>query len=205
MSDPTSPGYDPEARSREHRAKQTLNNLLLSLAATAAIVLILVLVTPRPTTSLIQPVDYKASAQQIKDTTSKPILSPRLLGKGWYSNSARWNSGTADGVDNWYVGFVGPKNQYLGITQAFAANPTWVMLQLKGDLPQGAVTIAGVRWTVWRATTKNDPAKTRDYALVTDIKSGNQTDSVLLYGTASNAEFHQFATLVAQQLKVLYP
>jgi hypothetical protein len=194
---------DEAARLR--RARQTTLNLLYSLAATAAIVLVMVLITPRPSTNLVQPVDYKAAAQEIRDTAKLPVLTPKLLGSGWYSNSARWNSKTADGVDNWYVGFVGPKNQYLGITQGFKANPTWVMLQLKGDLPQGAVSIGGKRWTVWQSTTKNDPAKTRDYALVTDVTTGSNTDSILVYGTASKAQFRQFATLVAQQLKVLYP
>ena len=194
-----------DAAARERRAKQTTRNLIYSLAATAALVLVMVLVTPRPTTSLVQPVDYKASANDIRDTAKLPVLAPKLLAKGWYSNSARWNSQTADGVDNWYVGFVGPKNQYLGITQGFNANPTWVMVQLKGDLPQGAVTIAGKRWTVWQATAKNDPPKTRDYAMVTEVTSGTRTDSVLVYGTATKSEFREFATLVAQQLKVLYP
>lgn len=194
-----------DAAARARRARQTVNNLLYSLLACGALVLIMVLITPRPTENLVKPVDYQSVAAQVADSSGFPVVAPALLGHGWYSNSARWNSKTADGVDNWYVGFVGPNNQYLGVTQGYATNPTWVVLQLKGDLPTGATTIGGLRWTVWQRTTKNDPAKTRDYALVTDLKSGDRTDQVLVYGTAGKAEFKKFAALVAQRLKVLYP
>ena len=108
-------------------------------------------------------------------------------------------------MDNWYVGFVGPKNQYLGLTQAFKANPTWTILQLKGSLVTGTLNIGGHKWDVWESTTKSNPPKTRDYALVTDIKSGDRTDEVIIYGTASQTEFRQFALAVSQQLKLLYP
>lgn len=194
-----------DAAARARRARQTVNNLIYSLLACGALVLIMVLITPRPTENLVKPVDYQSVASQVADSSGFPVVAPALLGHGWYSNSARWNSKTADGVDNWYVGFVGPNNQYLGITQGYATNPTWVVLQLKGNLPTGATTIGGLRWTVWQSTTKNDPAKTRDYALVTDVKSGDRTDQVLVYGTAGKAEFKKFAALVAERLKVLYP
>jgi Protein of unknown function (DUF4245) len=194
-----------EERAKQRRAKQTVNNLVYSLLATAAVVAVMVLVVPRPSTSLIAPVDYKGVAVQAAQSSNLPVLTPKLLAKGWYSNSARWNTKTADGVDNWYVGFVGPKNQYLGLTQGYGTNPTWTFLQLKGDLSSGTQTIGGYKWDVWQSTIKNDPALTRDYALVTDVKRAGVTDEVIIYGTASKAEFRAFATEVASQLKSLYP
>ena len=194
-----------DAAAKARRAKQTVNNLIYSLLATAAVVLVMVLVTPRPTTSLLNPVDYKSAAKEAAQSSGLPILKPALIGKGWYSNSARWNTKTADGVDNWYVGFVGPKNQYLGLTQAFNSNPTWTILQLKGDLVTGTANIGGYKWDVWQSTTKSAPPKTRDYALVTDIKAGDRTDEVIIYGTASPKEFRQFALAASEQLKLLYP
>lgn len=189
---------------KERRAKQTLNNLLLSLAATAGLVVILVLAVPRPTTSLLKSVDYQATAQQAASSANLPIVAPELLGDGWYSNSARWNNKPTDGVKNWYVGFVGPKNQYLGVTQAFNSNQTWAMLQLKGDAPVGAVKMGGLNWIEWQATTVNDPVKTRDQAYVTDIKLGNRIDQILIYGTATEAEFNKFATLVSKAITSSY-
>jgi hypothetical protein len=48
---------------------------------------------------------------------------------------------------------------------------------------------------------KNDPPKTRDYTLVAEL--GN--DTVLVYGTASPADFEKFAQNVGEQIRSLYP
>jgi len=204
MTDTQTTAVDPEARAKAHRAKQTLNNLLLSLLATVGIVVIMILAVPRPNSSLLQKVDYRSVAQNTRTSTSLPIIAPKLLGQGWYSNSARWTSKAADGVQNWYVGFVGPKNQYLGLTQAFGSNPTWALLQLKGDIPTGSVKIAGLTWVEYKTISPSNPPKTRDYALVTDITAGTHTDQVLIYGTASKSEFNRFANLVAAQIQARY-
>jgi len=204
MTDTQTAVVDPEARAKAHRAKQTINNLALSLLATIGVVVIMVLAVPRPNSSLLQQVDYRAVASNTHTSTNLPIVAPNLLGKGWYSNSARWTSKAADGVQNWYVGFVGPHNQYLGLTQAFASNPTWALLQLKGDIPTGSVKIAGRTWVVYNTTSPSTPPKTRDYALVTDVTAGSRQDQVLIYGTASKSEFNSFATLVAAQIQARY-
>jgi hypothetical protein len=194
-----------DAAARERRAKQTVNNLVYSLLATAAVVLVMVLVTPRPNTSLIKHVDYQQIAKDASAQSGLPIVSPAMISKGWFSNAARWNTGSSDKVDNWYVGFVGPQNQYIGLTQAFKSNPTWVAVQLTGDTAAGAVKIGGYTWTVWKALNPSSPRLSKDYALVTDIAVGDHTDQVLIYGTAPRKELVLFAGNVARNLNVLYP
>ena len=205
---------DADERAKARRARQTLYNLLYSLAACIGLVVVMVLAVPRPSQSLLQPVDYAQVAASAAKSSKNAIVVPELLGKGWYSNSARWTGKAADGVNNWYVGFVGPKNQYLGLTQAFESNPTWLTLKLKGDLPTGSKTIDGRKWVVWQSTVTHNPAATMDYALVTDLASPNlkpgmttsntPTDQVIIYGTASKAEFNRFATLVNRAISLAY-
>lgn len=194
---------DADERAKKRRAKQTVNNLILSLAACVGVVAIMVLAVPRPTTSLIPHVDYKLVAKQSASTSGLSIAAPKLLSKDWYSNAARFTSKPADGVAFWYVGFVNSKEHYLGLTQGFNANPTWTYLQLAGDIPTGSTKIAGLNWTIWQATTKNDPAKSRDYALVTDIAAANgqPTQQLIVFGTATKAELTSFATAVAQSVR----
>ena len=187
------------------RAKQTANNLLYSMLATAAVVVVMVIITPRPTQSLLQPVKYEQVAKMAAKSTGKPVLAPPLLGKGWYSNSASWNTKTSDGVDNWYLGFVGPQDQYVALTQAYGTNPTWSVFQLKGDMPAGARKIGGRTFTVWKSTTTNSPRLSHDYALVTDITTATGTDQVIVFGTAHYATLTRFAALVAHNLNLLYP
>lgn len=192
---------DASDAAKKRRAKQTLNNLLLSLLATSGLVLLLVLAVPRDDSNRIQPVDYKSVAADVVDAEGLPVIVPKLPSDGWWSNSARWNAKPTDGVKNWYVGFVGPKNQYIGLTQAFDSNPTWLAFYLKGDVPTGTTEIAGTKWIVYETTEMHDPVKTKDYALVTEVNK----DQILLYGTASKTEFEQFASKLAQKISEVYP
>lgn len=195
-----------EERAKARRARQTLYNLLYSLAACIGLVIVMVLAVPRPSESLIQPVKYLEVAASAAESSNQPIVAPELLGEGWYSNSARWTGKPADGVANWYAGFVGPKNQYLGITQAFNSNPTWLTLKLKGDVPTGTKTIDGRKWVVWQSTVKHSPAATMDYALVTDLQGAKagQVDQVIVYGTATKPEFNTFAAFVNRAIENAY-
>ena len=203
-----------EERAKARRARQTLYNLLYSLAACIGLVIVMVLAVPRPSQSLIQPVKYLEVAASAAQSSQQPIVAPQLMTKNWYSNSARWTAQPADGVANWYVGFVGPKNQYLGLTQAFESNPTWLTLKLKGDMPTGSRIIDGRKWVIWQSTVKHSPAATMDYALVTDLVNPKRnpgmngpntpTDQVIVYGTATKAEFNKFATLVNRAIDKAY-
>lgn len=189
-----------EDRAKRRRARQTINNLLLSLAACAGLVIALVLIVPRDNTSKLQPADYVAIAADAAASSKEPILVPELLDSSWYSSAARWNSKATDGVASWYVGFVGKKGQYLGLTQAFASNPTWLTFYLKESLPTGETTVDNLKWTIYQAVTKNNPPKSRDFAMVTEING----DQIIVYGTASDTEFQNFVQLVSQEIHSKY-
>ena len=62
----------------QRRAKQTLNNLLLSLAATVGVMVLLVLAVPRDDSNRVQPVDYVAIAEQAAAETSEKLLVPTI-------------------------------------------------------------------------------------------------------------------------------
>lgn len=183
----------------KRRARQTVINLILSLAATVGLVIVMVLVVPRDDSNQIKHVDYVAVATEAKQATGQPLLVPEIP-SGWWSNSARWSSKPSDGTDSsWYVGFVGPKNQYVGITQTFKTNPTWLAFQLQGLINTQKVVASD--WQLWRSSEKHTPAKTKDYMLVQNIGD----DTILLYGTASEAEMAEFAAEVGRQISTVYP
>jgi Protein of unknown function (DUF4245) len=192
-----------DERAKKRRAKQTQNNLILSLLACLGMVAVLVLAVPRPTESIIPHVDYKTVASQAASTSNLPIVAPALPGSKWYSNAARFTAKPTDGVATWYVGFVGPKQEYLGLTQGFDANPTWTMLQLQGDVPTGAVSIAGTKWVIWQATTKSNPPKSRDYALVADIAASGSAPAqqFIVFGSATKSQLRSFAQSVVKAVK----
>ncbi len=142
----------------KHRAKQTVNNLVLALVASLGIVLVTVLAVPRDDSNRIQPVDYQVSVAAAEASSNLDILAPTLP-QDWWSNRATWHGKTVDGVSYFETGFVGPKNQYVLVTQAFAVNPTWVALASKDYAPDDNAAATNDRWTKWVNPTEgaNDP------------------------------------------------
>ena len=184
-----------EDAAAKRRARQTVINLALSLAATLGIVLITVLGVPRDDSARHNAVDYKAEGVAASESSNLPILLPELE-SGWWANNTRWTAPTAakDGVATWYAGFVGPKNQFIGMTQAFGTNPTWVALQLLNSVQTGTKTTGRIEWTVWQAAQLSDPPKTRDHVWSASLTGKNDSQTTLLiYGTATEAEFTKFA------------
>lgn len=183
---------DPEDSAAKHRAKQTVINLVLSLVACLGIVIITVLAVPRDDSNRIKAVDYVAAAQSAEAASKLNLLAPELP-PGWWANQAKWNAAAADGVKVWKVGFVGPKNQYVGVTQGFSVNATWVALQTVGFEPDTESTAKNNTWTKWKPSKNTDA----DPHLWTFEKDGN---FIAMSSTASNAELDEFATLLEKEV-----
>lgn len=176
----------------KRRARQTVINLLLSLVACLGIVLVTVLAVPRDDSNRIQPVDYKTAAANAEAAGGVDVLAPELP-QGWWANLATWNGTPKDGVKTWKIGFVGPKNQYVGVVQAFGVNPTFVALQTANFQPDTASGTESPNWTKWipgRGTDADPHLWTYEYA-------GNL---VVVTGTASPAELSVFTKLIEMEV-----
>lgn len=147
-----------EDSAAKHRAKQTVNNLVLALLASLGIVLVTVLAVPRDDSNRIEPVDYRASISAAETSANLDIFAPSIP-QGWWANRATWHGSTADGVRYFETGFVGPTNQYVLLTQAFAVNPTWIALASKDYAPDDNAPSTNPNWTKWvnRSEDANDP------------------------------------------------
>ncbi|MGO4593325.1 DUF4245 domain-containing protein [Leifsonia sp. 2TAF2] len=185
--------------SANHRSRQTINNLVFSLLATLALVAVIVLVVPRGNpTSTTPPVDYASIAQQAEGSEPDALLVPKLPST-WKSNNAELRTKTADNVDSWYVGLITPKQQFIGMTQGFAANDSWVSQQVNKSMIKGTREIDGVTWDVYDNRTSSADDGNVEYALVT--QSGDS--SVIVFGTADDGEFRTLASSLADQIRSL--
>ena len=193
MSHSANQAPDPQDSAAKHRAKQTVVNLVLSLVACLGIVIITVLAVPRDDSNRIKAVDYVAAAKSAENSSNLNLVAPQLP-SGWWANQAKWNAAAADGVKVWKVGFVGPKNQYIGVTQGFAVNPTWVALQTVGFEPDTESTAKNNTWTKWKPAKNTDA----DPHLWTFEKDGN---FLAMSSTASDAELDEFAALLEEETK----
>lgn len=181
--------------SRNYRSRKTVNNLVYSLLATLVVVLVVVLVVPRSDTSLVKPVDYHQVATQTQAGLDVPLADP-VLPDAWRANAATWRTGGNGQVPSWYIGLLTPSDQFIGLTQALNANPTWLADQLQSQPASGTTVIDGVTWDVYRNARPATDRGNFDYALVT--MAG--TSTYLLVGTAPEGEFAVLARALSGQI-----
>lgn len=179
--------------SRRRRANQTAVNLGLSLAASLVIVLVLVLVVARDDTSQLRTVDPQAVAAQAQGTVDVPLIAPDLP-EGWTANAAEVRRGGADGVTSWYVGYLTPGGEFIGVDQGVDANPTWTSQTVEDARVTSTRDLGGLTWDVYDRRDRRDPGNVA-YALATT--EGRST--YVLYGTADDAEFTELAEAVAAE------
>jgi hypothetical protein len=177
--------------SRRHRANQTLLNLIVALVASLGIVLFLVVVVVRPDPGAMPPVDYRAIAVDAQGNSEEPLIAP-VLPAGWSANDARFQ--LTSQVPTWYVGFVTPSVQFIALNQGIGANPTWQAAVLNSVIATGSTSIDGVTWTVYDHRTASNPGNFA-YALSATLKGS----TVVLHGTASDAEFKLLATAAVEE------
>jgi hypothetical protein len=183
--------------SRNHRTRQTVNNLVYSLLATLAVVAVIVLMVPRDNSPAERKnVDYAQLATEAAGSEPDPLVTPKLPA-GWTSNAARLDAGASDGVDSWYIGLITPDEQYIALTQGFKANDTWIAGELKNSIATGTRSVDGVRWTVYDNRRSSRDVGDVEYAMVAE--SGAST--YILYGTATTADFRTVARALAPQIR----
>jgi hypothetical protein len=184
------------ASSRAHRANQTLINLLLAIGASVVIVIVIVLVVVRPAPEgAVHAVDYRATAQQAQASVPDPLAAPALP-RGWYANRAELSQPGGGQVSSWGVGLVSPGSRYIGLTQGFQADDTWVADQVDRLQPTRTEAYGGLSWRVYDHRDSAGDADV-DYALV--ATSGGST-IVLAGSTATDAEFATVATAIGKEL-----
>lgn len=179
-----------EAR-RKRRANQTVRNLIGSLVASLAIVLFLVLVVVRPDPAPLT-IDYLAAAAEAEASLGTEVVAP-IVPPTWSANRAELAG--SGGIDEWAIGFITDNRTFLGLLQGFTDEQSWLRDALRDPGEGESVRIAGIEWQRYDRRGV-EGVGLREIALVT-----NTADStVVLYGTASDADLEVLATAVAAEL-----
>jgi hypothetical protein len=177
----------------ERRAKQTVRNLIYSLLVTLSLTAVIVMLVPRDDSNRIQPVDYAGITQTVQASVAETLIAPELE-PDWWVNAARVEQDL--GVETWYLGIITPDDQYIGLTQAFETNPSWLANKLQGNWLDVTVEIEGRTWEVWPTLLPSIPRGTKEYAMVHNFDD----KAVVIYGTASEADFNRLATEISRDL-----
>jgi hypothetical protein len=182
--------------SRNYRARKTINNLVYSLLATVGVVVLIVLVVPRSDQPIDRSVDWRTVTQEAQQTRQETLVNPDLP-DDWSSNYAEIRSTGTGGVASWNVGFVTPSQEFVGITQGFEADPTWLATQLNRSTASSVIAIGGLEWTVYDNRAEPDEFGNVHYALATEAG----TSTVAVFGTGTIDEITLVAEAVAPQVE----
>ena len=182
-----------EERRAARRANQTTFNLVIALIASLGVVLLLVLVVVRPD---MEPrtVDYRQVGADAQSAVAETLAVPDLPA-GWEANRAELVASPADGVTRWEVGFLTPAGEFIALVQGIDANSSWLAAQTQNERPTGDATLGGLTWDVYDRRDAPDPG---NYEYVLSTLEGSST--IVLHGTATDAEFETLAVAVAEAL-----
>ncbi|MCS5719032.1 DUF4245 domain-containing protein [Herbiconiux sp. CPCC 205763] len=182
-------------QSRLYRDRKTLHNLLYALLVCVGLVAVIVFLVPRSEGSLLQAVDYQKVAEDAQP--SMPIaLAVPALPEGWTSNAAEIRTSTGDDIVSWYIGLLTPDKDYVGITQALDANPSWLNDQVAEGRASGVLTIDGVQWDVYDNRSMTTEVGNVEYALTTE--SGRAT--YVVFGTAEPDDIETVAAALSENV-----
>lgn len=211
MQEKTSPGQEPSDSGRRggasgagdqqpirpvipaaaaKRANASVIGMIIALVVCIAAFLPIVLMNPSPKSDGFRPdIDVTAVARNAADVAGFTPVTPDT-GNTFTSNYARWESGSGSGVPTWEVGYLTPKESFIGLVQTRQANPTWLLQQTSSAPVTGSRTAGGQEWEL-RDSGKGEKSMVLDYRGTT----------VVLTGTAQLDEFAVLADAVVKSLE----
>lgn len=157
------------------RMKQTVGDMVRSMAVVLAVVAALMLVTWRPDPDPVRVVDTVPITNLAVSRAGFPILIPTL--NDLRATSVRWEPTIESGdVPVWHIGYVTPEDQYLQITQSTVSDPEYLKEQtLRGEITD-IISINGSDWQTYVA--ENETALVNmDDGITTVVRgTGSQAD-----------------------------
>ncbi len=172
------------------RANASVIGMVVALVVSIAAFLPVILMNPLPKSDGFRPdIDVSAVARNATDVAGFTPVTPDT-GKSYASNYARWESGSGSGVPTWEVGYLTPKESFIGLVQTRQSNPTWLVQQTKSAPVTGKRAAGGQDWEL-HDTGKGEKSMVLNYRGTT----------VVLTGSAQLDEFAELAAAVVQSME----
>lgn len=164
--------------------------MVLSVLATLAIALVVVLLNPpNAVQERESTVDVATTAEQASATAGFTAVAP-VAPEDWTANYARWNGAGTDQVEVWEAGYLTAEEEFVGFKQTAQSNPTWLSQQMENAPATGTRSVDGTQWDL------HEPAD-GDRHLVTEI--GGTT--VLVSGSGDLKDLDTLASAIQQAIQ----
>ena len=191
-------------QSRLYKQRKTVNNLVLSLLVSLALMIVMVLIVPRGTDQWSQhSVNVAEAAGQNSEVVGLPLVAPELPAT-WKAKQAALRSDKGSDILAWQISYTTENEAYAAVVQAFTrsgelVNDTWIGTQLEGQQPTGVEALGGLEWTVY-----DHPKRNPDEAnMVFGLRAQLGATTLLVYGTDRPEVLRTLAAQLAEQARGL--
>lgn len=135
-------------RMAKKRGRETAYDMVLSLGAILATVLVVLVVSWRPKHELMASVDFETAKVNAIATSSWPVLVPKEIPKGLSVTSARLEAESygEPGDTRWYLGFTGNNNEFISLWQSDGTFSKVKSASTNDGICSEKVTIANSTW-----------------------------------------------------------
>jgi hypothetical protein len=175
-----------ESEVRRRRSLNTTSrDMLLSMAVIVGLVLVLLLIVPRPNKIPERTLDVASAASAAQSQLGFAPADP-VLPDGWVARAANVQRGTDD-VPTWHLTYTTPSGHYAGVQQAGKPTAAWEARQVTDGPEAGTVTVGSHSWIV----------RSRLDRGITSWVLRQPAITTIVTGTAPTAELTQFAIAVA--------
>ena len=141
-------GQPFQAAKTRRRGRETVRDMVISMAVVGLGIAALMLVTWRPKPEAqVRVIDWKPAATAAQSASQYPVATPVGLSDQWRATSARFEvEPQSAGKPVWHVGYVTPNNAYAAIEQSDADPSVFISRTVDGGRPDGEVVVGGRPW-----------------------------------------------------------
>lgn len=182
MTEPDAlPDVQPTGRPNA-RLRQTVGDMIRSLALVLAVVFVIVLLAWRPEPEAVKVVETAPVVALAAAGAEFPVTAPIGLADGWRPTSARWEpTERSESRPVLHLGYVTPGDEYAQVAQSTARSEPYFAEQADNGSPTGTQDIEGTVWQRWEGPDRNSLVLVSDQAVT------------IVSGTASWDELAQLA------------
>lgn len=127
------------------RGKQTVRDMVLSMAVIGAVVAVIYVFVPHGGTDPVRPVGYRVELGQARRAAPYPVAAPAGLPGGWRATSVRYDGSDPKNA-HWHLGFIDPENQYAAVEQSNGDSAQFILDTTQSSAPAGSQAVSGATW-----------------------------------------------------------
>ncbi|MGS2590144.1 DUF4245 domain-containing protein [Streptomyces hebeiensis] len=130
------------------RGKQTVRDMILSMAVIGAVVAVIYVFIPHDDEAApVQPVDYRVELLTARRAAPYPVLAPAGLPEGWKATSVSYKT---ESDDAWHLGYLDPDGEYVAVEQSTAPPRKYVPEVSRKAADSGRTQqVADEEWQRW--------------------------------------------------------